>query len=254
MSHTQSSDAPRPHNPVQAATIGLPSFQKGGPLSKGRPVVNAWSVIKDWCDRLPSFSLLGVCAVSVASCIDNVTISISSTALISIIYFLLWPSIRAITHHHSNSYHELCKLKLTASLCWGHGSQILAIVTLVSVVELQVQKRTLKLKLNGPKKNLQSLHSYTYSQGPFLCNMEDVFVPLIDLVNWVELMKQLLSLWLVWSVSTNQKLYGLPWLQHRPVYRLLHNQAVTSRFASPFTKYCCSALQLWNVAHKWTLN
>ena len=43
------------------------------------------------------------------------------------------------------------------------------------------------------------------------------------------------------------------------VYRLL--QAVTSRFAALqqkynclFAKYCCPALRLWNVAHKWTLS
>ena len=40
-------------------------------------------------------------------------------------------------------------------------------------------------------------------------------------------------------------------------YRLL--QTVTSWFAGlrqkyncPFTKYCCSVLRVWNVAHKWT--
>ena len=53
------------------------------------------------------------------------------------------------------------------------------------------------------------------------------------------------------------KMAWSPLIATWPVYRLL--QAVTfaalrQEYNCPFAKYCCLALRLWNVAHKWTLN
>ena len=64
--------------------------------------------------------------------------------------------------------------------------------------------------------------------------------------------------WWLWAHIHDPKMVWSPLIATWRVHHLL--QTVTPQFTAlrqkcncPFAKYCCSALWLWNVAHKWTL-
>ena len=115
------------------------------------------------------------------------------------------------------------------------GSQVLA----------SVPKRDRKRTSKGT--------SQAYTRTFSLLYMEDVFIPLIDLVNWSG-NDGMVSLWLVsLSVSIDNcgqylqsKWYGLPWLKHGRCivcFKQSHHGS-WHKYNCPFTKYSCSALEL----------